>query len=379
MIKKLLAWAIIYLFNCFPIKKNKIFFFSYYGSQYGDSPKYITEYILKNYPEDRFDVVWAFNNIEEKAHLTDFRKVKIMTLRYFYELCTSKVIITNFRTTDLFVKRKGQYYIQTWHSSLRLKQIEKDSEKSLSPQYIQMAKKDSLKCDLLLSGCEYSTKIFKRSFWYDGEILECGTPANDILFKDELNIKDNIFKRLSIPKDYKIVLYAPTFRKSSDISVYNLEFQELLTSLSTRFGGKWMLLLRLHPHLTNLSNEFKNTKNFLNVTLYDDVQELMYISDVLITDYSSVMFSFLLTKKPCFLYMPDLPDYLKNDRKLYFDIEELPYSYARTNQELLENINGFNDKKYERDILNMLTKINSYDDGNASARLLNKIENELKI
>ncbi|MGL5752407.1 MAG: bifunctional glycosyltransferase/CDP-glycerol:glycerophosphate glycerophosphotransferase, partial [Paraclostridium sp.] len=177
-IKKFLTLTITHIFNLFPIKKNKIFLFSYYGSQYGCSPKYISEYIVKNYPKDKFDVVWAFNDISSKEHIEDIRKVRIMSLKYFYELSTSKIIITNFRTTNTFIKRKNQYYIQTWHSSLRLKQIEKDAENSLPKNYAEMAKEDSKKCDLLLSGCKYSTDIFKRAYWYNGEIFEHGTPRN---------------------------------------------------------------------------------------------------------------------------------------------------------------------------------------------------------
>ncbi|MEH7440663.1 CDP-glycerol glycerophosphotransferase family protein [Neobacillus drentensis] len=374
MIKKYLALAIIYIFNCLHIKKNKIFLFSYYGSQYGDSPKYITEYILKNYPKEKFDVVWAFNNPKEKDHLLGFRKVKTMTLKYFYEICTSKVVITNFRTTDLYVKRKRQYYIQTWHSSLRLKQIEKDAVDTLEQQYIEMAKKDSLKCDLLISGCEYSTRIFKRAFWYEGEIFECGTPANDLLFSNNLDIEHTVFERLNISRDYKLALYAPTFRKDSDLSIYNLNFNDVLNSLTHKFGGKWKLLLRLHPHLTSVSPVFKDTENIINVTLYDDVQELMGVSEVLITDYSSVMFSYLLTKKPCFLYIPDLINYLKNDRNLYFNIDELPFASAKTNNELLRNIIDFDEQEYEARLLKMLNKINTFEDGNASKRILHKIE-----
>src|SRR3954454_12643068 len=83
LVKHYVALIMIYLFNCLPIKKNKIFLFSYYGSQYGCNPKYISEYILNNYPKDTFDVVWAFNELTGKAHFSGFRKVKIMTLRYF--------------------------------------------------------------------------------------------------------------------------------------------------------------------------------------------------------------------------------------------------------------------------------------------------------
>src|SRR5690625_2963044 len=172
VMKRWLVTIIIYMFNCFPIKHNKIFLFSYYGAQFGCNPKYITNYIANHYQKGVFDIVWAFNNPESKDDEGKFRKVKTMSLRYFYELCTAKVVITNARTTNLYIKRKGQYYIQTWHSSLRLKQIEKDAADVLPDSYIQMAKKDSMKCDLLLSGCQFSTNIFKNAFWYHGEIFE---------------------------------------------------------------------------------------------------------------------------------------------------------------------------------------------------------------
>ena len=100
-IKDFITVSIIRIFNCLPIRNNKIFLYSYYGSQYGCSPKYISEYLVKNYP-DKYDVVWAFNDIESKKDIEGIRKVKIMSLKYFYELCTSKIVITNFRTTEMF-------------------------------------------------------------------------------------------------------------------------------------------------------------------------------------------------------------------------------------------------------------------------------------
>lgn len=103
-------------------------------------------------------------------------KVKYFSIRYFYELSTSKVIITNYRLPQYF-KNAQIKHIQTWHSSLRLKMIENDAVETIPTSYIKMAKHDSRQIDILLSGCEFSTQIFKRAFWYDGEILECGTLA----------------------------------------------------------------------------------------------------------------------------------------------------------------------------------------------------------
>ncbi|ETI67558.1 CDP-glycerol glycerophosphotransferase family protein [Neobacillus vireti] len=370
--KNYIAFAIIYLFNCLPIKNNKIFCFSYYGTQYGCNPKYITEYILKNYPKDRFDVVWAFNDTN-KPHLTGIRKVKTMSLRYFYEICTSKVIITNFRTTELFVKRKSQFYIQTWHSSLRLKQIEKDAEGSLPQDYVEMAKKDSQKCDLLLSGCVFSTNIFKRAFWYDGNIFEHGTPRNDILFQNDSVMRKKILKLINIPIDSKVVLYAPTFRKDNNLEVYNIDYQLVSEKLREKFGGNWTFLVKLHPHLAAKSNQLMKGKNIIDVTSFDDTQELLSITDILISDYSSLMFDFGITKRPCFLYVPDLLDYTNNDRNLYFDSKELPFISANSNDELIEKIDSFNQQEYNDNLIRFLDSIGSFEDGNACENLLQQI------
>lgn len=363
---------LIKFMNILPIKKNKIFMFSYYGGQYGDSPKYITEYILKNYPKDKFDVVWAFTDLESKKDLKGIRKVRVMSLRYFFELCTSKVIITNFRTTELFEKRKEQYYIQTWHSSLRLKKIEKDAEESLEKSYIEMAKKDSKKIDLLLSGCKYSTEIFRNSFWYEGEILECGTPRNDILIDCALEV-DRIKNKLNI-KGKKVLLYAPTFRKDGNLDVYDIDYKRVLKSLENKYGEEWVILVKLHPHLINKSNEIEYDEKIINATSYDDIQELLAISDILISDYSSLIFDYLVIEKPCFLYVPDIKDYISKERNLYFDIEKLPFINVKSNDELVEKIINFDEVKYKKNIKDFSKYIGSYEEGNASEKLLKRIE-----
>lgn len=363
---------LIKFMNILPIKKNKIFMFSYYGGQYGDSPKYITEYILKNYPKEKFDIVWAFTDLDSKKDLKGIRKVRVMSLRYFFELCTSKIIITNFRTTELFKKRKEQYYIQTWHSSLRLKKIEKDAEESLEKSYIDMAKKDSKKIDLLLSGCKYSTEIFKNSFWYKGDILECGTPRNDILVNCDLEV-GRIKNKLNI-KEKKVLLYAPTFRKDGNLDVYDIDYKRVLKSLEDKYGEEWIILVKLHPHLINKSNEIEYNEKIVNATSYDDIQELLAVSDILISDYSSLIFDYLVVGKPCFLYVPDIKDYISKDRDLYFDIEKLPFINVKSNDELIEKIINFDEVNYKKNIKDFSNYIGSYEKGNASEKLMKKIE-----
>ncbi|MDZ5254378.1 CDP-glycerol glycerophosphotransferase family protein [Clostridium sp. LIBA-8841] len=370
---KAIVIAITKIFNCLPIKKNKIFFYSYYGSQYGCNPKYISEYIVKNYP-GKFDLVWAFSSLKSKGNIPGVRKVKITSLRYIYELCTSKIIITNFRTTDTFIKRKDQYYIQTWHSSLRLKQIERDAEDTLPKDYVKMAKSDSKKIDLLLSGCKYSTDIFKRAFWYDGEIFEHGTPRNDIFFEKNTMANQEIKYKLNINKDKKIILYAPTFRKNNGLEVYNIDYSLIINSLKNKFNNDWFFLVKLHPHLVSKSRDLVFGEGVIDVTSYDDIQELLSVSDILISDYSSLMFDFALSEKPCFLYVPDLDEYTKADRKLYFDIKALPFISVKNNIELKAAIEDFDLYKYKKGLKDFSKEIGSFEEGKCCENLLKHIE-----
>lgn len=353
-----------------PIKQNKIFFESYYGSQYGCNPKYISEWITNHTSGNEFDVVWCLNN---PIDITGVRVVRNRSLRYFYELATAKVIVTNFRTTIDFKKRMDQYYIQTWHSSLRLKQIEKDVEESLSKQYIHMAKMDSPKIDLLLSGCQVSTEIFNRAFWYKGEIFEAGSPRNDLFFMNNVALLEKIKNNLGISLETKIVLYAPTFRKNPRLDYYQLDFGNLTTDLNERFDGEWVCLVKLHPHLMNFSKQLTEGANVLDVTDYPDIQELLYISDVLISDYSSLMFDYALTKRPCFLYMSDYKEYTSHDRGLYFDLLSLPFISVFNQQELSQEIHQFNQENYEQEVVRFLNQVGSFEDGRCCERVVERI------
>lgn len=376
LLKKMISFALIRLFHCFPIQRNKVFLFSYYGSQYSCNPKYISAYLLNHFPKGTFDIVWAFNDVEAKRHVSGVRKVRTMSWAYFYEMCTAKIVITNCRTTESFVKRKHQYYIQTWHSSLRLKQIEKDAEDRLQPHYAEMARKDSAKCDLLLSGCEYSTHIFKRAFWYNGEIWQHGTPRNDILFHGSDRMRREILDRLGVHAGQRIVLYAPTFRKGNDTAANDhLHYASVMESLRRRFGGEWTFLVRLHPHLIAQADEWasSNSDYVVNATAYDDVQELLSAADVLVTDYSSLMFDFALTKRPCFLYTPDIEEYTRQDRQLYFSLDELPFTSANSHEELARVVETFDEAQYRRRLQLFLERIGSHEQGTACERLADRI------
>lgn len=373
--KNFLYLLIIRVFNVlFPVHPKKILFMSYYGEQYGCNPKYISQYAGKY--EQGWDIVWAL--CQPNRHtIEEGRKVRYLSLRYFYDLCTCSVLVTNYRMNSWFKKRNSQFYVQTWHSSLRLKKIERDAEDTLPKGYVSMAKADSQNIDLLLSGCEYSTAIFERCFWYSGKIFPSGTPRNDLLFRQDELLKEKIFERLNLSKETALLLYAPTFRKGNRLDCYDVDYDGLLEVLKSYRNCEWKILVRLHPHLRPYSEKLLGGRQVIDVTDYDDIQELLYVADVLVSDYSSLVFDFAITHKPCFLYTPDLESYTENDRQLYFNIEDLPFPLCRTNSQLRQEIEAFNEEQYEKKIDTFFSGIGSYETGNASANVMNCIKQKL--
>lgn len=367
--KNLITKLIYFVFRLLPIKRTNILFIGYYGSQYGCSPKYLSQYFSKN--DKNLNITWAFTQ-PKKYNIENITLIKYFSIRYFYKLATSKVIITNYRLPEYFKKRNKQFYIQTWHSSLRLKMIENDAVNTLPESYVKMAKYDSSQIDLLLSGCKFSSEIFKRAFWYNGEIFECGTPRCDILFQQNESIIKSIKDRIGIKSDDKILLYAPTFRKGNNLSAYDIDFKRVLNELNQQ--GNWKVLIRFHPHLQEYSADLvKNNDSIIDVTKHDDIQELLLISDLLISDYSSLVFDFAITKKPCILYASDLDEYLKKDRNLYFNMNDLPFPICRNNNDLIETIKSYDFEKYINALNIFDLKIGSFEDGNASKRVYDKV------
>ena len=362
------------IFRCLPINKSKILFMSYYGANYGCNPKYLSEYICNNYP-DKFKVVWSFLHPAKFKGYTGIRKVKYNGLKHYFHLATAGTIVHNYRMPSTFRKRNGQLYIQCWHSSLRLKKIEGDVEHSLKSDYLSMAKSDSKQIDLLISGCKFSTQIFQRAFWFDGKILEYGTPRADVFFRPSNLIKNKVYKHYNISRDSKILLYAPTFRNNNSLQCYNLDFNKIVNVLSNRFDGHWVVAIRLHPHLQDLNMKWKSSDSIdiYNVSKYDDIQELLCASDALITDYSSLMFDFMFTQKPMWLYASDIESYIKNERGLYFNIEDLPIPLARNNEELVDNIRMFNPDSYLKDLAKFQDNVGNYENGTASEKIIDEI------
>lgn len=364
-IKKLIMIVLFYLMRVFPIRKDKIVISSYLGQGYGDNAKYIVEQLLKQ--DTPYDIVWLVRNMS-----TEFpqgvRKVSYLSVRSVYEQATARVWIDNRRKPGYVRKRKGQFYLMTWHGGIGLKKVEEDAADSLPPSYIAAAKRDSRMADLFLSNSKWVTDEYRKAFWYEGRIVEIGFPREDIFYRERLETVRRIKSQLGISEDAKIVLYAPTFRQNigeEPLLTYQINWERVIENCRKRFGGEWKGLIRLHPNLLLVQDKLSLPEMVKNVTAYPDMQELLLASDILISDYSSCIFDFAITKRPVFLYTPDLSEYLKN-RDLYFDLRHLPFPLAESEEALADVLIQFNAEKYRDDLREFMDACGVVSGGNAA-------------
>jgi CDP-glycerol glycerophosphotransferase len=364
-----------YFFRIFPIQK-KIFIQNFNGKGYGDNPKYIVEEILRR--GLNYVLVWAARPELSKDFPKAVKTVPYKSIRAIFEEATAKIWIDNCRKQLYVRKRKGQYYIQTWHGTVNLKKVEKDAEKQLSAYYVKQAKYDSILADLFVSDSKFSSQLYRSAFWYNGDILECGSPKHDILINHNQNIKNSVKTHFNIADNAKIILYAPTFRDNFNINDYNINVELILNSLSEQTKEPWVFLIRMHPNISEKSRFFIYNEKILNASNYSDMQELLLASDMLITDYSDCMYEFALMDKPVFLYISDYEQY-KKERDFYFDLFSLPFPCAMNSNELLEKILCFDTKFYLRSLQEYFQKVGIVRDGTAAKKVVDRIITELHL
>lgn len=369
MIKRIYK-AIIYRLSWFlcgllPIQKRKIVISSYYGRGYGDNPKYIVEELLRF--NKNITIIWLLKNTKEANTLpTNVKYSHIGSFKSIYHLATAKIWIDNCRKTFLF-KRQKQYYLQTWHG-FALKRIEKDVKEHLGTGYVKNAIKDSKYIDLIVSDSTFMSNVYENSFWYNGEIVEWGQPRNDILLKSEDEISAKVYEHFDLKQESKIILYAPTFRANGALNAYNIDYQGLLKSCEKRFGHKFVVLVRLHPNIAEKCTflNFEQDK-IINASFYPDMQELLAAAEIVISDYSSLMFDFAITKKPCFQFATDIEEY-KNDRNFYFPVDSMPFPLCVNNEELQNAIFLFDEQKYKKNLNAFFERVGMVMDGQASKK-----------
>ncbi|WP_313132946.1 CDP-glycerol glycerophosphotransferase family protein [Anaerocolumna sp.] len=376
--------CLFHIFHLLPINKSKIVVCNVWG--FGDNAKYVTEELLcrkieleeKKNRKNPFTIYFITNNPKSAYAPEGIKVLKTNSIRAIFALATGKVWVDNNRKESYIRKRKGQYYIQTWHGGIALKKIEKDYEEQLGAKYVANAKRDSKMADLYVSNSSFCTNMYRNSFWYDGEILECGSPRNDILIQPNSALMREVRNRLEIDQNVHIALYAPTYREGNNTKPYEIDFHKLLHVLENKFSGNWIIAVRLHPLVSEQSSFITYHSQIINASHYRDIYELMAAADLLITDYSNIMFEFSFMKRPVLLYALDEAEYTK-DRGFYFEYAVLPFLKANREEELFNHIADYNPEEDQEKVQKFLDTLTIYETGEASKQVVNKILDVIDI
>lgn len=361
--------AYIWLAQRLPLQ-NKVVFCNCFGKGFAGEPKYIALAMLRQKTKARLYWMTTDMDIDLPEGITP---VLFASNEARWHLHTAKVWVYNYKNDFKVRKRKGQYYVQTWHGAFPMKKAEQEVERSLPLRYRLATKIDSTMIDLMYANSEYLAEIFRTKFWYNGEVIRSGSPRLSVLLHTPPTLREKIYSLYGIPKECKVLLYEPTFRNVFNPELFQFDYERVLSALSKRFGGTFVLLIRLHPNNARWAKAMDFT-DAIDVTSYPDNDELMAIADVLISDYSSASFEFSLKRLPVFLFAKDQEQYLSTERGLYFSIDEFPFSMATDEDALCQNIMDFDNALYIENLESHFKRIGLDEDGNGGDNIVSVIK-----
>ncbi len=360
-----------------PLNDKKVVFSSFLGKQYADSPKAIYEYMVAHYPD--YEFVWVFNETGRKLP-GNAKQVKRFSLAYYYHVATAKYWVSNMRQPLHLKKREGNIFLETWHGTpLKRLVFDMDEVYSANPKYKKNFYQQSRLWDYLIAANSYSSDIFKSAFKFDGKMLEYGYPRNDTLYK---NNNDDYIKKvkksLNMPLDKKVILYAPTWRDDEfyEAGKYKFDLKFDLQKLREKLGQDYIILLRMHYFIADHLN-IDGFEGFVyNLSKHDDIADLYLISDILITDYSSVFFDYSNLRRPILYYAYDLEKYRDQLRGFYLDYEnQMPGPIVKTTDEIIHAIKHINDveEQYKERYDEFYDKICGWETGHATEKIVQEV------
>lgn len=369
------------------VDDKTIFFSSFQGREYSCSPKAIYEYMIYNDMYKDYKYIWSFKEPEKYNFLTKNKNTKVVKQRskeFEKSLAKSKYWIVN-SILDVYIKpKKNQVYVQCWHGTplkklgcdLRNTVNAMNSEEEIHKRYIREAKR----FNCFLSPSKFATEKF-TSAWNLKKLgkedcfIEVGYPRNDFLHNFKIEDVIKVKEKLNIPSGKKVILYAPTWRDNQHKSNvgYTYKTEVNFDLLKEKLQDDYVILFRAHYLVAN-SFDFEKYKGFIyDVSKLDDINELYIISDILITDYSSVFFDYANLKRPIVFYMYDFEEYRDELRGFYIDIEELPGKITKTEKELIKAIDNTKEFLYDEKYQKFNEKFNYLDDGQAAKRVVEKL------
>lgn len=369
----------------FPVQKNKIVVCSIEGqSGYSCNPKYIVKKLIEQGKE--YKIYWLVNDLT-KQFPHEVVKVKNSFWNRIYHLSTAKIWIDNSRKELGTLKRKKQVYIQTWHATLAFKPAGRMRNDFPKIAY-WISKNDSKMADYILTNSKWCDTLYPELLFTIGNTLRIGSPRCDDLVNASKRRKgyNEVRDKLEIPHQKKLVLFAPTFRGGSQKGLREIyaqkeemNYEKLRETLKNKFGGEWIVLRRLHPQLASrmTQKDLKVIDGVIDVTKYDDINEILLGTDAIISDYSSVVFDASYAYIPAFLYAEDIDEFTKDRGNLLWNSNELPFSIARSSEELMKNINDFDENAYKKKLSDLFHTVELIEPGNASEQVVKILEKHM--
>lgn len=393
-IKDLLRWLMLLYKNALyqaakileRTEEKTVIFEAFQGRSVSCNPKALYEEMKTNEKYKDYQFIWSLRNtnrLDLKGENTSV--VKFESFQYYRALAKAKYWIFNSNTRPFLKPRKEQIFVQTWHGT-PLKKIGCDVEKTgnAMTKFSEISRiytKESKKISYMISPSEYCTKKFISAFRMkeankEDRVLTTGYPRNDYLFKATKAECQEIKKQLQIPQDKKVILYAPTFRDNKYSAAAGFEVANFIDFCKAEQSLKedYVILFRAHYFISQ-KLDVSQYKGFVyDVSKVEDINTLYVISDILVTDYSSVFFDYANLKRPIIFYMTDYEEYKNNLRDFYFDVEQLPGPVVREQEELVKYIKKFSqefepDEKY----CNFNKKYNYLDGASTSKKVLDMI------
>lgn len=348
--RRLLAYS--FKINYKQYSRKTIIFESFGGRQISDSPLAIYEEMQRVHPE--YDLIWVINkDLVAQAEKKGYKYVVRNTFKWVQTIERAQVWVENARLPQWVRKPRYTKFVQTWHGT-PLKKLGLDIVKVTMPgttteRYHENFIREANRWDILISPNPYSTKIFRQAFGYQNEIVELGYPRNDKLANPTEKEIFRLKRKIGIPQDKKVIMYAPTYRDNQFYrkGKYLFELPFNLKDFQERFGKDTVLLLRMHYLISDMVDTSEFEGCVYDVSEYTDVSELYLVTDLLVTDYSSVFFDYAYLKRPIVFYPYDYKIYKDELRGFYLDYQkELPgeIAYDSTNlwKEIEDGLNKFN-------------------------------------
>ena len=315
--------------------QKMILFVSYGGKKYDDSPKAIFEYISNSKKYKDYKCVWAFEDIN-KLHLQGAEIVKIDSIKYYITVLKAKYWVSNTSVKrGLTFTKQDSVYLNTWHGT-PIKKLGHDINNN-SKAFKSIGNYDDV--DIMLAQSNYEVEIFSRAFLIPKEkFLICGLPRNDELVHASAVDKNTIKHKMGIKNSKKIILYAPTFRDDDRDKEYsNFIAPPIdLKKWKDLLGHDYILMIRAHHEVSKILGLETVDDFVVNVSDYQNLNDLMIISDLLISDYSSIFFDYSILNKPMICFAYDYEKY-KNERGMYLNLEEELPGEIYTNEDQLIN------------------------------------------